>query len=73
MSMRLPGGRCLRNAVQHPPEDLVVTDRLSLRRVGLENLLLALLQVRERPFLLRVNRGGEEDVGDVAERMRRVP
>src|SRR2546423_2419819 len=54
-------------------ENLQIGDRLPFRPVGGVNLLHAALQVRERSLLLHVNGGGEQDVGDFVERMRRIP
>src|SRR5438270_6639628 len=54
-------------------EDLQVGYGLTLRHVGLMDLLLAPLEVRERPLLLGVDGGGEKDVGEVVERMVGVP
>src|SRR5438270_286102 len=53
-------------------ENLVVADGLSLGRIRREDLLLAALQIDERPFLFRMNGRREEDVGGVVERMRGV-
>src|SRR5256885_16960645 len=54
-------------------EDLQVGYGLTLRQVGLMDLLLAPLEVRERPLLLGVDGRGEKDVGEVVERMVGVP
>src|SRR5205807_5383201 len=52
---------------------LQIGDRLPFRRIGLMDSLHASLQIRERPFFLYVNCRREKDVGDVVERMVRVP
>src|SRR5256885_13951690 len=54
-------------------ENLQIGNRLALRPVGGVNLLHAALQIRERALLLHVDRGGEKDVGDFVQRMRRIP
>src|SRR2546423_931175 len=54
-------------------ENLVVAERLSLRRIGGEDLLRAILQIDERAVFLRVNGRRQHDVGNVVQRMRGIP
>jgi len=56
-----------------PAIQLQIGDRLSFRRIGLMDALHFSLEVRERPFLLDMNRLREKDVGDVVQRMVRIP
>jgi len=51
------------------PEDLPILKGFSLRRIRLMDSLHAILQVRVRPFLLREDGGGENDVRDIGERV----
>jgi len=63
-------------AIEHgsdPAVQLEVCHGLPLRRVGLVNALHAPLKIGERPFLLRMNGGGQDDIRDVVERVVGVP
>src|SRR5207302_5878609 len=62
--------------VEHRPDaavQLEIGDRLPFRRIGLMDSLHAALQIRERPFLLDMDRRREKDVRNVVQRMIRVP